>query len=106
VVDDPPNSGNRHIRSPLGRIADSHPDVPPGVRPADVGDGYTDAACYERPDGVERHDLAAGGRLPAVVVLRVVEHRDAVVNGVLVPGRTEIRVEQPRAKPTTPGAGT
>jgi hypothetical protein len=81
--------------------------------PVDVGDGYTDAACYEKPDGVdrhvyltgERHDLAVGDKLIAAGVLRVVEHRDAVVNRVFVPGWTEIRVEQPRAKPTTPGAG-
>src|SRR5262249_37686537 len=53
--------------------------------PADVGDGYTAAGCYERDDGVERavylmgerHDLGAGDRLIVSGTLRVVQHRDA-----------------------------
>jgi hypothetical protein len=32
-------------------------------------------------------------------VLRVIEHDEATVNGVLVPGWTGIGVEQPSAKP-------
>src|SRR5262245_50299650 len=75
--------------------------------PVDVGDGYTDAAAYDRDDGVERHvylvrehhDLGAGDVLIVSGTLRVVRHRDATVNGVLVPGWTGIRVEQPRAIP-------
>jgi hypothetical protein len=73
--------------------------------PADVGNGFTVAGACEKNDGVERavylsgerHDLAAGDKLTASGTLRVVEHGDAVVNGVFVPGWTEIRVEQPRA---------
>jgi hypothetical protein len=81
--------------------------------PVDVGDGYTDVAAYERPDGVERHvylvgehhDIGAGDRLTAVGVLRVVEHAEVVVNGVTVPGWTEIRVEQARGKVTASDGG-
>jgi hypothetical protein len=69
--------------------------------PVDVGDGFTDAACYERADGVERHvylkgerhDLGAGDTITVEGVLLVIEHDAATVNGVLVPGWTEIRVE-------------
>src|SRR5262245_61936433 len=76
--------------------------------PVDVGDGYTDAAAYDRDDGVERHvylvgehhDLGAGDVLTVSGTLRVVRHRDATVNGVFVPGWTEIRVEQARRKPS------
>jgi hypothetical protein len=71
--------------------------------PVDVGDGLTDVATYERSDGVERHvyltgeyrDIEAGDTLTVTGTL-VIHHDEAVVNGVRVPGWTEIRVEQVR----------
>jgi hypothetical protein len=75
--------------------------------PPDVGNGYTMVGGYEKEDGIERairlrgerHDIDPGGVVTAEGVLRVVEHDEATVNGVLVPGWAEIRVEQARAKP-------
>jgi hypothetical protein len=74
--------------------------------PVDVGDGYTMVGGYEKDDGVsravrlrgERHDIDPGDVVTADGVLRVIEHDAATVNGVLVPGWIEIRVEQPRLK--------
>jgi hypothetical protein len=72
--------------------------------PVDVGDGFTVAAAYERPDRVERHvyltgerhGIAVGDVLIVSGTLRVIRHADATVNGVFVPGWTEIRVEEVR----------
>jgi hypothetical protein len=76
--------------------------------PAEVGDGFTVVAAHERPDGVERHvylvgehhGIRAGDKLTAEGILRVVGHEDAEVNGVFVPGWTEIRIDKARAKLT------
>jgi hypothetical protein len=70
--------------------------------PVDIGDGFTDAAAYERPDGVERHvylngerrSIAVGDILTASGTLVVIRHAEAVVNGVRVAGWIEIRVEE------------
>jgi hypothetical protein len=59
-----------------------------------VGDGFTVAATYERPDGVERHVYLTGERhsigvgdvLTVSGTLRVIQHRETTVNGVFVPG--------------------
>jgi hypothetical protein len=72
--------------------------------PVDVGGGFTVAGAYERSDGVERsvylkgehHDLAAGDKLSASGTLLVIRHKGAIVNGIKVPGWTEIRIEQCR----------
>jgi hypothetical protein len=74
--------------------------------PVDVGDGYTMVGGYEKEDGIERairlrgeqHEIDPGDVVTAEGVLRVIEHEEATVNGVKVPGWTEIRVEQPREK--------
>jgi hypothetical protein len=62
--------------------------------PVDVGSGFTVAGCYERNDGLERHvyltgerhDIEAGDKLTVSGLLSVIEHDEAKVNGVLVPG--------------------
>jgi hypothetical protein len=72
--------------------------------PVDVGDGYTVAGAYEKHDGVSRtvilrgehHDIDPGDKLTIACPLRAIRHKEAVVNGVTVPGWTEIRVEQTR----------
>jgi hypothetical protein len=76
--------------------------------PVVVGYGSTAVATDEHDDGVERHvyhvylvgeyhHIGAGDRMTAGGVLRVVEHAEAVVNNVVVPGWTEIRVERATA---------
>jgi hypothetical protein len=75
--------------------------------PVDVGDGYTMVGGYEKEDGIERavrlrgefHDIEPGDVVTTEGVLRVIEHKEATVNGVKVPAWVEIRVEQPIQKP-------
>jgi hypothetical protein len=55
----------------------------------------------EKDDGIERavrlrgefHDTDPGDAVTAEGVLRVIEHDEATVNGVKIPGWVEIRVE-------------
>ena len=71
------------------------------VGPADTVRGVTVVGAAEQPDGVsrtavlkgERFDVKEGRRLTVRATVRVIDHPPAFVNGVFVPGWTEVRAE-------------
>jgi hypothetical protein len=96
------------VRLVAGHRVEAFLEVVCPVDAVDAVDGFTVVAAYERPDRVERHvylegehrGIQVGDKLTAEGVLRVIELRGATVNGVLVPGWAEIRIEQARANVT------